>query len=161
VFTIAPPLLQQQRNLVLHAQEDSTEVDVDDSVPLLRSKISRWLNRLFDAGVVEGEVEATECFHGLVQGGLNILHSRHVALNRQCSPARFFDQAGRLPVPLFRDIGDQHTRALAGKRQRGRTTNAVRCSGDKRHLSCIVSVLIGCHFFAPGIVVPGLFLSKM
>ena len=57
----AASLLEDQRDLVLHAQEDAAQVDVDDPVPLLlvvvggRSRLLR-----LDAGVVEGEVQPPE-----------------------------------------------------------------------------------------------------
>src|SRR5207248_10915042 len=70
----ATSLLEHQRDLVLHAQEDAAKVDVDDPVPLLlvvvRSR--RRLSRL-DAGVVKCEVEPPECSGGLFQGGFHIV----------------------------------------------------------------------------------------
>jgi hypothetical protein len=50
-------LLQHQGDLVLHAQEHAAEFDVDDPVPLLCREIGRRRDRLFDTGVVEGDVE--------------------------------------------------------------------------------------------------------
>src|SRR5207249_4651062 len=70
----ATSLLEDQRNLVLHAQEDTPQVDVDDPVPFLlvvvggRSRLPR-----LDAGVVEGEVQAPEGRDCLVQGGFHIV----------------------------------------------------------------------------------------
>jgi hypothetical protein len=61
VFTMAPPpLLEHERDLVFHAEEDATEVDVDDPVPLLLGDVGGRRDRLLDAGVVEGDVESPE-----------------------------------------------------------------------------------------------------
>ena len=62
----AAALLQHQGNLVLHAQEHAAEIDIDDPVPLLLREIGRRPDRLFDAGVVEGEMEVAERFDPLV-----------------------------------------------------------------------------------------------
>jgi hypothetical protein len=53
----AAALLEEQRDLVLHAQENAAEVDVNNPVPLLILVLCGWsrLSRL-DARVVEGEV---------------------------------------------------------------------------------------------------------
>ena len=70
----ATSLLEDQRNLVLHAQEDAAQVDVDDPVPLLlvvvggRSRLPR-----LDAGVVEGEVQPAKGFDRLVQRRLHVV----------------------------------------------------------------------------------------
>jgi hypothetical protein len=59
-------VFEHQRDLVLHAQEHTAQVDVDDSVPLLFRKIGyrRW--RVFDTRIVEGEVKVPERFDGRV-----------------------------------------------------------------------------------------------
>ena len=49
---------------------------------ILLREISRWLYRLLNAGVVEGEVETTECFNGLFECGLDVVCSRYIAPNR-------------------------------------------------------------------------------
>ena len=45
---------------MLHAQEHTAKIDIDDPVPFLFRDIGRRRNWLFDTGVVEGEVEASE-----------------------------------------------------------------------------------------------------
>jgi hypothetical protein len=50
-------LLEHQRDLVFHAEEDAAQVDVVDPVPLgLVQLRGRGQLPLFDAGIVEGEV---------------------------------------------------------------------------------------------------------
>jgi hypothetical protein len=99
-LTPAPPLLEHQRNFVLHAQEHAAEIDVDDPVPLLLRDIGRRF-LLFDTGVVEGDVQPPEGLDGTVQGRLHILSSCHVARDGERAPAEFFDPARHLPDVLF------------------------------------------------------------
>ena len=140
-------LLEDQRDLVLHAQEHAAEVDVDDPVPLLLVVV-RGRGRLLrlDAGVVEGEVQPPERLDRLRQGRLHVLGPRHVAPHGDRPPALLLDQAGRLPVALLGHVGGHHAGPLAGERQRRRAADAVRGPGHERHLSCEAPIRIRCHF---------------
>src|SRR5215217_6580888 len=141
----AAPLLEHQRNLVLHAQEHAAEVDGDGPVPLLLRDVAHRLDLVFHAGVVEGDVQPPERFDGLVQGRLHVLASRHVAGDGESALAEFFDPARRVPNALFRDVGDDHAGALACERQRRGAADATACTGYERDLSRGASVLISCH----------------
>ena len=138
----AAALLEHQRDFVLHAQEHAAEVDADDPVPLLLGEIGRSRDRLFDAGVVEGEVEAPECLDRLVESSPHVVGPRHVAPDGERAPAEFFDHAGCFLIPPFGNITHHHARALAGKRQRRRTADAGRRAGEERRLPRECSVLI-------------------
>jgi hypothetical protein len=122
----------------------NTEIDVGDPVPLLFREIGSRHDRLFDTGVVEGEVEAPEGLDRTVQRRLHVRGPRHVAPDRERPPAGLFDHAGRFPVALFRNIGDHHVGALARERQRRGAADAAPRSGHKRDLSCEASILC-CH----------------
>src|SRR5436190_1831925 len=66
----ATSLLEHQRDLVLHAQEDAAKVDVDDPVPLFLLVIrSRGRLSRLDAGIIKCAVEPPESCGGLFQGG--------------------------------------------------------------------------------------------
>ncbi len=146
----AAALLEDQRNLVLHAQEDAAEVDVDDPVPLLlvvlrgRSRLPR-----LDARVVEGEVQPPESLNGLGQGRLHVLGPRHVAPDGERPPALLLDQAGRLLVALLGHVGGHHAGPLAGERQRRRAADAARGPGHERDLSRETPVPVRRHCLAP------------
>ena len=56
----AAAVLEQERDLVLHAQEDAREVDVDDPVPVVFGDVGGRCGAEFDAGVVERDVETAE-----------------------------------------------------------------------------------------------------
>jgi hypothetical protein len=51
---------------VSHAQEHTAEVGVDDAVPFRLGDVSGGRARLFDPGVVEGDVEPPECVDRLL-----------------------------------------------------------------------------------------------
>src|SRR4051812_14769506 len=72
--------LEHQRDLVFHAQEDTPEIDIDDSVPLFLVVV-RDRSRLFrlDPRVVEGGIEPPKGFHGLVQSRLHLVSAPHIA----------------------------------------------------------------------------------
>ena len=141
------PLLEQQRNLVLHAQEHATEVDIDDPVPVCFRELGHRLNRLFDAGVVEGEVEAPERLDGPVQRTFHLFGPCHVAPDAERAPAVFFDQARGFPEVRFRNVGHRHVSAYARKGQRRRAANAAPGPGDKSHFASEGSVPIQGHKF--------------
>ena len=96
----------------------------------------RAVIRLFDAGVVEGEVQAPERFDRLVQRRLHVLGPRHIASDGERPPAGLLDHAGRFLVALFRNVGDHHAGALARECQRRSAADAVRCPGYKGDLPC-------------------------
>jgi hypothetical protein len=48
-------------------------------------------------------------------------------------------------IGLLGNVSHEHARALAGKRQRGRTTDPVRCASHERDLSCEISFFIRFH----------------
>src|SRR4051812_25310391 len=87
--------------MMLHVQEDTTEIDVDDSVPLFfvvvrgRCRFSRLNPR-----VVEGGIEPAKGFHGLVQSRLHLLSAPHISPDRESAAALFLDQAFRLLIAL-------------------------------------------------------------
>ena len=112
----AAPLLEHQRNFVLHAQEHAAEVDGDDPVPLLLRDIGRRRCRLFDTGVVEGDVQPPEGLDSLVQRALHVLGVRHVARDGERPPVSLFDHARRFLTALFRNVGGHHAGALARER---------------------------------------------
>ncbi len=98
----AASLLEERRDLVLHAQENAAEVDVDNAVPLLLL-VLRGRNCLprLDARVVEGEVQPPESLNGLVQRSLHLLGPRHIAPDGDRPTAEFFDRACCFLIALF------------------------------------------------------------
>jgi hypothetical protein len=135
-------LLEQQGNLVLHAKEHAAEIDIDDPVPLLFREFGRRRDRLFYAGVVEGEVEAPEGLDRLLQRGLHIVVPRHIAFDRERAPAGLLDHACRFLVAMFRKVGRHHTGALARESQRRRAADAVGRPGYERNLPCETFIVV-------------------
>src|SRR5438128_579285 len=129
VYNRAASLLEDQRNLVFHAQKNAAEIDTDDAIPFLLGDFGSGRDWLFNACVVEGKVEASERFERLVQRGLYVLGSRDVAPDGECATAKILDQTNRLLDARFGDVGDHHASALARERHCCRATNAARSAG--------------------------------
>ena len=53
----------------------AAKVDVDQPVPIILGDVDERLHRLFDTGIVEGEVEPTERFDSPLQARSS--HHRH------------------------------------------------------------------------------------
>jgi hypothetical protein len=132
----AAPLHQHQGDLVSHAKEHAPEVDADDPVPLLLLEIGCRRERLFDARIVEGEVEAPESPDRLLQGGPYIVILRHIAPDGERVASCLFDHARRFLAAVFRNVGNHDTGSLAGESQRGSSSDAVGSPGYERNLSC-------------------------
>ena len=82
----AAPVLQHQRDLVLHAQEHAAEVDGDDPVPFLLGDIGGRAGLLFGAGVVEGDVETPE--RARLPGSAQPAHPRDRVTSQRTASAR-------------------------------------------------------------------------
>jgi hypothetical protein len=128
-------LLEHERDLVLHAQEHAAKADPDDAVPFGLADLGDRLDGLFDAGVVEGQIEPPELVDGRLKRRLHILRTRHVARDRESPSAGFFDQTGRFLVARVRDVGDHDAGALTREGQRGGAADAARRARDERHLA--------------------------
>jgi hypothetical protein len=132
---------------MLHAEEDTTEIDIDDSVPLFLVVVRgrRRLSRL-NPRIVEGGIEPAEDFHRLVQSRLHLVSAPYIAPDGEGAPALLLDQARCFLVALVGNIGDDDVRALPRKRQRRRSTDAARPAGDECDLAC-ETIPLGIHVF--------------
>ena len=120
VFTIAPPPCLSSKGISYFMHTNTLR------------RFTRTI--LFGAGVVEGEIEASERFDPLVQSNLDVLGPRHIAPDGERPPAEFLDHACRFLIAPFRNVGDHYVGAFAGERQRGSAANAVRYPGYKGDL---------------------------
>lgn len=68
------------RDLVLHTAESAAKIGVNDPIELLLRDIRDGEHPVFDAGIIEGEVETTERLYCLVQRSFDIAGLRHVTL---------------------------------------------------------------------------------
>jgi hypothetical protein len=69
----AGTLFQHQGDLVFHAQKYAAKINVDDPLPFFLTDVRRGRERLFDAGVVEGEIQSPEGLDRLLKCGLYLL----------------------------------------------------------------------------------------
>jgi hypothetical protein len=127
-------VFEHEFNLVLHAQEGAAEVDRHQAVPLFVGDLGGRPDRLLDARVVEGDIQAAEPLDRRVERRLDLVTARDVAGHGERPAAGLLDHAGRLPVALRGDVGDHDTRALAREGERGGAADAARRSGDERDL---------------------------
>jgi hypothetical protein len=134
---------QHQRDLVLHAEEYAPDVDGEDPVALLLADVGRRLGRLFDAGVVERDVDAPEPVDRLRQSRVDIGALGDIAAYGDDPPAVCLDQAGRFGVGLLVDVGDHHAGALTRERQRGSAADTCAGSSDEGDLVGEASLLVG------------------
>jgi hypothetical protein len=65
--------VQQQRDFVLHAEENTAKVDVDDSIPVFLGDVRCRCDWLLNAGIVEREVKTTMGVDDLIQRRLDVL----------------------------------------------------------------------------------------
>jgi hypothetical protein len=70
---------EHQLDLVLHGHERAAQVDRDQAVPFVVADLVNGLDRLLDAGVVEGDVQAAEPLDRGLQRRLELIAARHVA----------------------------------------------------------------------------------
>ena len=72
MLAIAAGHVRDVQLVLVKVEEHPAQVDVEDPLPLILGDVGEWSGGLFDAGVVEGEVEATERLDGLLKGGLHV-----------------------------------------------------------------------------------------
>lgn len=120
---------------MLHAEKDTAEINVSNSVPLLFGNLRRGLDRVFDTGIVERKIQPPEGFDGRVQRLPYVLAPRHVASDGEGMSAEILDDAAVSSLPFSENISHYHARALAGKRHGGRAIDAVRRTGSKGDLA--------------------------
>jgi hypothetical protein len=124
-----------------HAHEGAAQVDRRQAVALIVADLVGRLDRLLDAGVVEGDVQATQPLDAGAQRRLDVVGPRYVAGDGERLAANLLDQLRRLLVAVGGDVGDYDACALAGEGEGGGASDAVGRSGDERDLACEAPVL--------------------
>jgi hypothetical protein len=94
----------------------------------------RRLDRLLDACVVEGDVEAAEALDRSVKRRTDVVGARDVTGHGERVAAGLLDHSRRLAVAVGGDVGHDDVRAFAGEGQRGGAADAGRRSGDEGDL---------------------------
>jgi hypothetical protein len=128
-------VLEHELDLVRHAQESAAEVDCHEAVPFVVADLGGRLDRLLDARVVEGDVEAVEPLHRGLQCRFDVLGARDGAGHGERLAAGLLDHASRLLVAVGGDVGDHDARTVAPERECGGAADAAARSGDERDLA--------------------------
>ena len=122
-------------NLLLHAQEHAAQVHGHEPVPLVFGHVDDRLHRLFDARVVECEIEPAERFGRLRDGGFDFVGPGDVADQCNRLSAGFADQLCCLFHLLGEMADDRYARAPLCERQRGHSPDPAAASGDEGGLA--------------------------
>ncbi|MNQ80540.1 hypothetical protein D3C85_955250 [compost metagenome] len=139
------PLRQQQRQLVFHAQPDTFDVDAHDRVELVERTFGQLALLDFDAGIVEGIVEATVSIDHLLHQIFYIAFQGNVAAHEGRFATGGTNQRHRALAACHVHIGHYYLQALGGKCLGGRAANTGRpaCHHDhlagKRHAHFVMS----------------------
>ena len=145
---MTPPPLQHGGDLLLHAQEHAAQVHGHQAVPLVFGHVDDRLHRLFDARIVEGEIEPAERLDRLRDGGFDFVGAGHVTDQCNRLPADFADELCCLFHLLGQMADDRDARAALGERQSGHSPDPAAASGDEGGLAAewLVSLMSGPAF---------------
>ena len=122
----AAALVEHDRYLLLHAQPDALEIDVDDPVPvLLADLMGRRLSR-FDAGVVVGHVKPPVCGQRLADHVGYVACLGDVDLHKGGVASAVANDLHRFAAGPFVNVGYDHLGARSSKGQSCGAADACR-----------------------------------
>jgi hypothetical protein len=135
VFTMAPRPCWSIRGISYFMQRKTPRT----LMAMIRSHSSSVMSAadlglLFDAGVVEGDIGASERCDRLVQRGLDVRGLGYVALDGERLAAEVLDHAGCFLVAVVGHVGDHDAGALAGERQGRSAADPAGRAGHERDL---------------------------
>jgi len=122
-------------NLIFHAQENAEDVDPIVQHEILLGGIGQFGRFAFDACVIERTVQAAEIHHRRLDQRFGISSLRYIAFQKNGLATRFGDQVRGFFTADHIDIGDHHTRTLAGKDLTGRPSDATAAPGYHCYLT--------------------------
>lgn len=118
---------------MLHAQEQSRQIDLDNIVPGLLGILFEWnVRRALDSGIVEGDVEGPVSRNDLLYQRGNLGGLRHVGADEVSLAAAIPDQLDRRGAFVFAPARHDHLGATGGKGGCCLTANP-RCAPSDQH----------------------------
>ncbi|MNE59209.1 hypothetical protein D3C80_1542900 [compost metagenome] len=123
-----------QRDLVLHPEKDTLEIDCDDPLKVFQWIIFNPFCRAGYPGIVEGRVEPTECGIDLFDPSDDLKFARDIELGCECPAIFGADELCRLGETLGVAISQMHCRAVASESKCYRPTDPRACTGDRDDL---------------------------
>ena len=115
----------------LHGEEDAREIDIDLVLPVLQLHLEDGGDTT-DAGVGDGDVEATKLRDAIVEGGLDLGLGGDVALDDGGAAAKLAHRRGRFVGAVDVDVGDADVGAVTGEPLGGASADAGTGTGNKR-----------------------------
>ena len=113
-------------NGVLHAQEDTTEIDIDHPVEVLFGRFREGHHRRGRAGDIAQNVQSTELSEGEIDHCLRIPGASHISVDRYDA----LPETNSWPGLCSRDIG-KHKACPFGAEETGSDLSRWRaCAGD-------------------------------
>ena len=97
--------------------------------------VDEGCRRLFDTGVVERDIEATELLDRLLDDGLDVAGGGHVAFHGEHPPTVLGDESSGLVVAGGVDVGQDHVRAFGCEGDRRGAADAAAGTGHEGDLS--------------------------
>src|SRR5208282_6114642 len=88
----AAALLEHLQNLVLQAEPDALEIDVDGPIKVFFGLIDDWYPNALDPSIIEGDVQAAKFLHRLPNERINFSGFRDIGLHKQAIAAGGPDQ---------------------------------------------------------------------
>ena len=123
----------------LDAPQHALDIDLQYLVHFVGRDIGERLD-LRDTGIVDHHVEATECFLGVLDRGIDFVAICHVCLEGGRLAAQLDDLVRYLFGLRVMDIHDGDVRAVLCQSERDGAADALACAGDKNHFSVDVHV---------------------
>jgi hypothetical protein len=101
--------------LVLHAEPDALEVDVDDPRPVFFGAVGRYPDLTFGARVVESEVDAPESLHRPPHHLFHVGIFRYIATYEYRATPTLFDHSRGFRSPLLLVVHNDDVSAALSK----------------------------------------------
>src|SRR5438105_5810783 len=138
-------VVEHERDLVLHTQEDTPQVGGDDAFPFRFRDVGDARVALFDSGVVEGDVDPAERVDRTLQGCADLVAAGDVAADGHHVPADLFDGLNGVTAVFLGQVGRDDAGAFTCERDSRRAADAIAGAGDEDDLPSEASVAIRAH----------------
>src|SRR5262249_9910293 len=147
----ASALLEHLRNLCLHTEPHTGQIDCEHAIPFLFAAFVREDALAADASVVERTVEPPIGFHRLGDQRVHLLRFRHVGPEEQRVSPEFLDHLQCLLAARFHDVRQNQAGACGGKNLGGSGADPGSSASNKsvfavqypRHDSVLLSFASG------------------
>ncbi|GER83771.1 hypothetical protein KTAU_24080 [Thermogemmatispora aurantia] len=97
--------MEQQRDFILHAEKDASQIDAENALPFLFWDVGQGRRSLLNTSIIESIAQLPESFDSLVQGSLDVPGPGDVALEGKGGwPVPFLPFSTRTPDPFANSL---------------------------------------------------------